>query len=187
MICNKWTWPWSFIYGHLSISPTTPSHPHLHSLLYPATISPLYLGIYKVSSRGIRVKMYALFELRFQCLSNLVQQTCPGVACNYIPTFETFIHKENCGPWAMIGICNKHWTLLKMRRQIFIPRKLEKAQLQTWPKYWIYKQMASIKHFYSLEMNVTRILAMLCCFWENCFLPEMDVSVYRAWTWAGHS
>lgn len=47
--------------------------------------------------------------------------------------------------------------------------------------------MASIKHFYSLEMNITRILAMLCCFWENCSLPEMDVSVYRAWTWAGHS
>lgn len=108
-----------------------PQLPHLThtfiSLLYPATTSPLYPGIYKVSSRGIRVKTYALFELWFQCLSNLIQQASLGVACHYVRTFETFIHKENYGPWVMIGIWNKHWTLLKMRGQDFYPHKTRES------------------------------------------------------------
>lgn len=41
--------------------------------------------------------------------------------------------------------------------------------------------------FYGLEMVVSQILAMLCCFWENCSLPELDVNAYGAWTQAGHS
>lgn len=84
----------------------------------------------------------------------------------------------------MMGIWNKHSTLLKTGTQDFPPRTPE---LRTRPRDIIYTQKASIQTCYGLEMDVPRILAMLCCFWENHSLPELDVNVYRTWTHAWHS
>lgn len=79
------------------------------------------LGLYKVRCRGIGVNMYALFELFSQRLCNLVQQTFLRVDCHYVPTFKTFICKENCGPWAMVGIWSK--LISKREHQDFHPQK----------------------------------------------------------------
>lgn len=45
------------------------------------------------------------------------------------------------------------------------PRPPEKTQLC--PRDMVHKQTASMKYFYGFRADVLRIVAMLCCFWEN--------------------
>lgn len=131
------------------------------------------LRTHKVRYRGTGVGMCSLSEPSIQCLCTSVQQTHPGVDYHCEPTCKTLHSQGRLWTRASVGTRdNAHLT----RSQELHLRKPESTQLQTWPGDTSMNRWCGSKCFYGSGMDVSRILAMLCCFWETVpFLSWMSM------------
>lgn len=123
-----------------------------------------HLEIYKVGYRGTRVKMYLLVWL---IISMFIQCSSSHTSSSRLPLCAN-TEQEECGTWAARALGTGIQVIYRWG-QSTLPEHQRKPTYVHDPGIWSTNRRLLWNIFMVLEADIWRIVAMLCCFWENCF------------------